>query len=214
MDDSRVVGIYLAAGKSSRMGVSKLNLPLGGQPLGSRAFQSALESSLDITIAVTRPNVSQHWLTSIPRQTGWLINECLEAEEGQSASLKSGVRIASDMGADGLVVLLGDQPFVTSSMINQLVWTFYRFPKLPYLAFSNRGILKPPVLFSKCLFPRLLELKGDQGARALIRGELKGKGMEIERTDEFYLFDIDTKEDYVTAVELFNRRQLQEMSEK
>ena len=44
----KVVGIYLAAGKSQRMGTpNKLALPVGKMSLGSLALETALKSSLD-----------------------------------------------------------------------------------------------------------------------------------------------------------------------
>jgi molybdenum cofactor cytidylyltransferase len=190
-----IVGIYLAAGKSSRMGTNKLHLPVGGDYLGSIAFRAALDSRLDVTIAVTRQGDLLPWLAPFSKRNGWRQLECREAEEGQSASLKAGVRLAEALGAQGVVVLLADQPFVTMEMINQLIKESVHSQNIPYFSFTQKGISKPPVLFTRSMFPALLELEGDQGARSLIR---KGVGKKIVLEEDIYFLDVDTEEDYRT----------------
>jgi hypothetical protein len=49
-----------------------------------------------------------------------------------------------------------------------------------------------PVLWSAQYFPRLLELRGDQGARALFR-EFADHIFEVEMPDDAVLVDIDTQ---------------------
>ncbi|MGE8077709.1 nucleotidyltransferase family protein [Peribacillus loiseleuriae] len=196
MNHSGLVGIYLAAGKSSRMGRSKLNLPVEHQWLGSMAFRAALESKLDVNIAVTQKGDSLQWLAPFSKNKGWRYLECLAADRGQSASLQAGVRVADEMGAAGVIVLLADQPFVTSKMINQLVDEFESSHIVSYIACSHEGMLKPPVLFARSLFPLLMELTGDQGARAIIRGEMKEQGKQIEVANAIHFLDIDTEEEY------------------
>jgi CTP:molybdopterin cytidylyltransferase MocA len=48
------------------------------------------------------------------------------------------------------------------------------------------------VLWSAQYFPRLLELRGDQGARALFR-DLTDQIFEVEMPDDAVLVDIDTQ---------------------
>ncbi|WP_028391396.1 nucleotidyltransferase family protein [Bacillus cihuensis] len=196
MNHSGLVGIYLAAGKSSRMGRAKLNLPVGNQFIGSMAFRAALESKLDYTIAITRKGDSLKWLAPFSKIKGWSYLECLKANQGQSASLKAGVRVAAELGAAGVVVLLADQPFVTSQMINRLVDEFKISQIVSYISFTHEGIVKPPVLFAKSLFPMLCELTGDQGARTIIREEIKEQGKKLEIKSDLHFWDIDTEEEY------------------
>lgn len=206
MNHSSLVGIYLAAGKSSRMGRAKLNLPVGNQFLGSMAFRAALESKLDCTIAVTREGDSLEWLAPFSKNKSWSYLECLKADRGQSASLKAGVRMAADMGATGVVVLLADQPFITSEMINRLVDEFKISQKGSYVSFSHEGMIKPPVLFAKSFFPMLFELTGDQGARTVIREEMREQGKQIEINSDLYFFDIDTEEEYQLLMQQMRKK--------
>ncbi|CAH2712998.1 Purine catabolism protein PucB [Neobacillus rhizosphaerae] len=196
MDNFRLVGIYLAAGKSSRMGSQKLNLPVANHYLGSMALLAALESRLDVTIAVTRKGDSLRWLTPFSKRKNLRVLACEDADKGQSASLKAGVKAAADLAATGVVVLLADQPFVTIEMINKLVDESRTFQDYAYISYLHRGIPKPPVYFSNCLFPIITELEGDQGARNLIRGADKFSGKRMESEKDVSFFDVDTNEDY------------------
>lgn len=196
MDDCAIVGIYLAAGKSTRMGRNKLNLPFNHTYVGSMALKSALESKLNHTIVVTRKDQPLDWLDSFSEKKGWRCLHSVAADLGQSASLKSGIKAAIDAGAEGVVVMLGDQPFVTSGMINQLIAESRRYPDLFYISFSHKGIPRPPVLLNSRIFPAVMELRHDQGARALIRGEGKKEGKYIDAACDIPFYDVDTEEDY------------------
>lgn len=194
MDHTGLVGVYLAAGKSSRMGSNKLNLPLGNQFLGGIALRAALESRLDVTIAVTREGDSLHWLAPFSKDKGLRFLECKDADNGQSASLKAGVNAAQEFGGEGVVVLLADQPLVTTGMINRLMDKFQG--SVDYISYLHNGVMKPPVLLGRSLFPRIMELSGDQGARSLLRGDCENRGKRIEMDKDVYFFDVDTIEDY------------------
>lgn len=191
----KVIGMYLAAGKSQRMGRNKLDLPFVNGCLGAAAFQSALESKLDITFAITRKEDKLRFLAPFFKRRGWSFFRCLEENSGISESLKTGVKAATEWGADAVVVLLADQPFVTTDCINQLLEEYISMPKQLFVSASQNGIFKPPVLFSKEVFPTLLELTGDKGARGLLQGEWKGLGKGIEFEDPIFI-DIDTLDDY------------------
>lgn len=192
MDHSGLVGIYLAAGRSTRMGRPKVNLRLGNRLLGGIALREALESKLDSTFVITRQGDPLEWLAPFSNSEGLRIVECKEADKGQSASLRVGVMVASETGAAGIVVLLADQPFVTTKMINQLIDEYHESEQ--FVAFSHHGVMKPPVLLANSLFPRIKELEGDQGARSLLRSGCLGKQIKLNK--DVYFFDVDTEEDY------------------
>ncbi|WP_066366729.1 nucleotidyltransferase family protein [Neobacillus fumarioli] len=191
MDAAELIGIYLAAGSSRRMGCNKLNLPLGDSYLGSMALTEALQSKLQKIMIVTKRDSPLHWLASFSNQKIDKLLECENAYKGQSVSLKAGIKEAQKQNAAGVIVILGDQPLVPSKLINQLIDEFHISPFAPFIACLHQGIPKPPVLLAKCLFPAVLKLNGDQGARKL----LSGSGKLITAEDD-YFFDVDTPEDY------------------
>jgi molybdenum cofactor cytidylyltransferase len=192
----KVIGIYLAAGKSTRMGRNKLDLPFQNDLLGSAAFRSTLDSKLTITFAITRKGDPLRFLAPFSKRSGWSYLRC--ADERLSASLKLGVKKAEEWGADAVVVMLADQPFVTTECINRLVAEYQTHPSTLFVSASKKGVCKPPVLFSKVCFPTLMELHGDEGARAFLRNNV-GESVEF---DDLIFQDVDTWKDY----ESINRR--------
>ncbi|MDP4171714.1 MAG: nucleotidyltransferase family protein [Bacillota bacterium] len=196
MPRSRLIGIYLAAGRSSRMGVNKLELPFKVGMLGSLGFSAALDSRLNETIAVTRRGDPLHWLAPFSQRKGWTSIECAFSDLGLSESLKAGVRKAQEMDACGVMVMLADQPFVDAVNLNRLIDAYTG--KNVVSAFDGR-LCKPPVLFPEQLFPDLLKLEGDEGARAILRC------MDGTVRIPFPLWcfrNFDTPEDYQSIVEV------------
>jgi len=193
----KVVGIYLAAGKSSRMGRNKLLLEFKGLPLGSIALKKAIDSSLDDVLVITNENDPLSWVDSTmfskPYKERWTKIESKESGKGQSYSIKTGLKEAIKMNADAVIILLADQPFVTSQMIDILI-NAYRFEKSKeILGYRNEQVVYPPILFSKKMFPKLMELHGDTGAKKIIAHFDKKilYDTEIEKVR-----DVDTPEDY------------------
>lgn len=194
-----IVGIYLAAGRSSRMGQNKLALPLGKHPIGSFALRSALQSKLDHIIVVLP---YEQWTFEVLKSyfTEKIIAvQCKDSRHGLSYSLKFGIHYAENMGATGAVILLADQPFIHCEMINQLIQKFQQ-EKVDYVASSFNDIIRPPFLIGKQLFPLLQQLKGDEGAKKLLTGNPTLEGRIITFEDEQQFFDIDTKEEYEEAL--------------
>lgn len=208
MNSKGLVAIFLAAGKSSRMGENKLALPLGMATVGSSALKTALNSKLDHIIVVTRQDDPLQWLEGSffqsPLQEKWSHCPCRDSDKGQAHSLKCGLQAAIAMKAKGMMVLLGDQPFLLEETINQLI--FYSDQESlmkenpSYIATSYKGMPRPPILFFPDFVPSLLKLEGDEGARHLLRGSSFIKKLLIEMDNDKNFMDIDTKEDYETAV--------------
>jgi molybdenum cofactor cytidylyltransferase len=112
---------------------------------------------------------------------------------GQSASLRAGL---SCVPADcaGALFLLGDQPLITTDLINTLL-AAYRPSRNDILIPTWRGKRGTPVLIGRPLFPQLNALTGDTGARVLFE-KFADRILEIEVDKEGVRIDIDTPEDY------------------
>ncbi|PNB65800.1 xanthine dehydrogenase accessory protein PucB, partial [Pseudomonas sp. GW456-E7] len=61
---------------------------------------------------------------------------------------------------------------------------------------SSLGALTPPIYFSSACFPYVKELKGDEGARSLLKSGQLGTGAVLEAKTSAELKDIDTPEEY------------------
>ncbi|MDY0407711.1 NTP transferase domain-containing protein [Virgibacillus soli] len=199
MKPGKIVGIYLAAGNSSRFGSNKLEQILHGQALGSIALKTALQSKLDQIIVVTKPKDKLDWITQQFQslyKNKLIITSCKRAQDGQAYSLMCGLKKSEQLGAQAIVVLLADQPFIASTMIDGLIKQFVQAVEIPFIASSIKGIFHPPILFHKKIFPLLLaELSGDRGAHYFIKKHLHD-GKFIHYTNPVPFIDIDTKEDF------------------
>jgi molybdenum cofactor cytidylyltransferase len=94
--------------------------------------------------------------------------------------------------AKGLILMVCDQPYVSAALLNDLLATHYNTGK-PIVTSGYAGTVGPPTLFHRSIFPELLQLQGDAGARSVLnkhRDEVEIVSFPQGRQD------IDTEEDY------------------
>ena len=201
LTENGIIAVYLAAGKSTRMGLDKLSLPLGAHSIGNSALQAALHSTLAHIIVVTRETDSLKWIHSAlhqaPLNSKWTQIPCLNSEKGQSFSLQCGLRAALERKPMGIMVLLADQPFLTVKTLNDLIDNYLALSvekaQVQFVAARFQGIPRPPIIFSPNAVPELMKLTGDEGARILLR---KLTGFHIDYNDAGEFVDIDIQQDY------------------
>lgn len=193
----KIVGIYLAAGNSSRMGSDKLKLQVGTMTLGSLALETALKSSLDKIYIITKDTDDVDWLPDeVKSDTRCIILKCSTAHKGQSESLRCGIHQAQFDHADAVIVMLADQPFITVQMIEEMILCMKKNPTSKFVATSHKQSIMPPVLFSSSMYANLLTLRGDAGARTILHGDFLQYGKQLPCADNRLIFDVDTVEDY------------------
>ena len=193
----KIAGIYLAAGSSSRMGSNKLKLNVGTMTLGSLALETALKSSLDEIYIVIQETDDATWLpTDMKLNNKCTIVPCPNANEGQSETLKCGIQRAQANHMDAVLVMLADQPFITIQMLEEMKACMKNNPTCKFVATTLEQTIIPPVLLSSSMYPELLDLRGDIGAKALLQGDFLQKGYVLPCADQRLVFDVDTPEDY------------------
>jgi molybdenum cofactor cytidylyltransferase len=173
------------------MGQPKQLLDWGGQPLVRRAGELALAAGCGrvlVVVGAARDAVVAA-LDGLPLQ----IVENPEYAAGQSTSLRAGVAALGPEVAAALV-LLGDQPFVTAAIVERIV-DVWRTTGAPIVAPVYAGQRGNPVLFARAIFPELLAIDGDQGARAILAAD-RSRVTQVHFDDPRPLADIDTPEDY------------------
>lgn len=106
-----------------------------------------------------------------------------------SRSVAAGVDCAARLGADAVLIALGDMPRVSPAHIDRLMQRFDGSA----VASSVDGTAMPPALFGKEHFARLSRLEGNAGAKALL-----GPALRVE-ADASELLDIDTPADLIAA---------------
>ena len=183
--------LILAAGESKRMGKTKLILPIDKQSILNRTISNVISSSLNEVVVVIgcKANV----LTDEIRSLGVKIVLNPNFKEGLSTSIISGLNQISER-SEAFMVILGDQPFIGSVIINKIINKF-KESKKGIVAPSYNGKLGHPVIFSLKYKEEFFKLKGDVGGKAIIQ-MYKNDVMDVPVSSEKILIDIDTPEDY------------------
>ena len=164
-----VAGILLAAGKSSRMGRMKQTLPFKGKTLLAHSLAQALRSNLEEVILVLghRFEEIEKTLPAALLLDKLRIVENRNYSEGLSTSIIAGLD-AVENRYNHVMILLADMPGVETKMIN-LLMARYLDSGLPLGAISAGGRAVHPVIFSAGLYPEIRQLKGDVGARSILK---------------------------------------------
>jgi molybdenum cofactor cytidylyltransferase len=119
-------------------------------------------------------------------------------ETGMASSIVKGICYIKEKypKVDGVIIVVGDQPYLNETQIHQLINSQNK-TGLPIVACSYAGIIGTPALFYKSVFPELLGLNGDVGAKKIIE-----KRMQDVVTISFDngVIDIDTEEDYMNLI--------------
>lgn len=160
--------LVLAAGESQRMGRPKQLLPVDGQPLLRHVAKTALSAPVSPVIVVLGARAAE----IAPCLDGLAVQVATNERwaEGLGSSLRGGLQALAARGPApaGVIVVLADQPDFSAAHLASLIET-HRTTGKPIVASAADGVLRPPVLFTAAWFPRLLELRGDTGARALLQ---------------------------------------------
>ncbi len=184
--------VVLAAGASTRMGSPKQLLPYKGKTLLQHVIDTAKAAEAALVVTVLGANAE-----TILQQSGAGINPYVVNEkwrEGMASSIQSGLKKALELlpGLEAVAFLVGDQPFLSSTVINEL-FTLMENNGSPIAASNYEGTVGVPAVFSKAVFSELMELKGEEGARKLIKAA--GAQVALLHFPQGAI-DVDTKEDY------------------
>lgn len=185
-----VAAVVLAAGASSRLGQPKQLVPIAGRPALAHTLGALRASTVDRIIVVLGHAAEE--IAAALDMTSVAIVRNAQYAEGQSTSVQAGVKaLADDVGAALMVV--GDQPMLAPAVVNAIVRA-YEETGGPFIVPVYEGEWGNPVLLARATWPLLDNLKGDTGARPILR---KHMDMVLEVPVEGPLpDDIDTPEDY------------------
>ena len=184
----RIAALVLAAGESRRMGgPNKLVATLGSVPLVRIAAAAALKSGAASVTVVTGSRAGEVKAALAGVDVKYVHNPAYAG--GLSTSLKAGIAsLPADI--DGVVVLLGDMPRVTSAMIDRLIEAFRPEEGALIVVPTFAGKRGNPVLWSARFLGELRSVEGDTGGRQLI-GANPEAVVEVELGAAVAL-DIDT----------------------
>lgn len=164
-----VPAIILAAGASSRLGQPKQLVGIQGETMLERALRLAREAGAAPVLAVLGANfasicASISFEGSIP-----VLND--QWEQGISSSIHAGLNEADVRapGSPGALVMTCDQPRLTAEHLRALLAAFDAQTAPSIIASSYAGTQGIPAVFPRSAFHALHALRGDKGARGVIK---------------------------------------------
>lgn len=198
----KISAIVLAAGQSTRMGVNKLLLDMGGETLVERIVNVLLRSQIDRLVVVAGFEWERVWQQLRRKNVHVVYNR--RYREGMAASIREGLRHL-DQGTHAVLIALADHPLLTSDVIDQLIEAYRK---------TQKGIVCPayggkrghPVIFDLEKYGKpLSELRGDVGGRAVIETH-PDDVLEFAVDSPAVIRDIDFWEDYEESRKLMADR--------
>lgn len=155
----------LAAGESRRMGaINKLTLPVKGVPMVARVVDSLSRSTAREVVVVTGHEAHQIEKALEGRRVRIVHNA--DYSEGIGSSIRVGVAALGE-GTDGVLIALGDMPWVDTAVLDRLIGAFAASNELTVFVPMFGRKRGNPVLWASSHFPELLALSGDVGGKAL-----------------------------------------------
>ena len=184
--------VIIAAGESKRLGTPKQLLLVEEDTLLNRLIktvQRAVNFPIYLVLGANAEKIQAqlpHIEINVVENKDW--------QEGMGSSIRLGVQaiLESAKKFDGVLILVCDQPYLTEAAIQDLV-KLQAAKKTAITASFYANIAGTPALFHASIFPDLLALKGEQGARKIIQE----RDQELAKLQfEKGVLDIDTQDDY------------------
>ncbi|HVZ97061.1 MAG TPA: nucleotidyltransferase family protein [Chitinophagaceae bacterium] len=184
--------IILAAGESARFGQVKQLQLFNGKTLLQHAMDEAMNANANPVIVVTGAHAEEIQKSIGKKNTEIIFNP--DWRGGMGSGIVTSVRHIMQTHPDvsNIILAVCDQPFISSSLFNQLAETRLKSKK-NMVASAYADTLGTPVLFTKKYFDALLGLRGDEGAKKIVKANSNDVAtVPFPEGD----IDIDTQKDY------------------
>ena len=185
MNNSSLSVLIPAAGASTRLGRAKQLAKKDGVPLIQHMVNLCSSIAPREVVVVTGANAAAirsavaHPLLRIVDHPDW--------SSGIGGSISAGVR-AVDPGSTGVMIVLCDQWRLEGGDLRVLAESWRQQPDRIVCADAG-GVSMPPVIFPASYLEQLRNLKGDVGARSLLRSN---RDLVLPVPMENAAFDLDT----------------------
>jgi molybdenum cofactor cytidylyltransferase len=189
--------VVLAAGTGSRFGGGKLTAPHVAGVLLDGALACALAAPARSVTLVTGADAeavaaaARAFAGKVGQGGRLKIVHAADYAEGMAHSLRAGIA-ALPPDAAGAFVFLGDMPRVPRGVLAPMAEAVRAGAPAAAPVFDGRR--GNPVLIARALFPQLLALTGDAGARRILDG-LGERLALVAAPDDGVLFDVDQRSD-------------------
>jgi len=188
-----ISAILLAAGQSKRMnGENKLTKEIQGIPLIKLSVKNILASSInELIIVLGHQKEIIEKLIDKNKKIKFVFNK--NFENGMASSINTGLNNLSKK-TEAFFICLADMPMVNHDIYNQLIKSK-----------DNKEIIVPtykgqqgnPVLFDKSMKEKILDIKGDVGAKKILELN-KDKILNLEINDQSITKGFDTQDNFIS----------------
>lgn len=186
-----IAAVVLAAGGSTRLGRPKQLERWGDSTLLGHVVDQVRTYSVDEVWVVLGAGVEE--ILETVDLDGCGVVENPEWQEGIASSLRVGLdALLQKSRADAALIVIGDQPDLDAAVVEEVIATFRRSSR-PVVIPKYRYTWGNPVLVDRSLWPRLMSLEGDEGARRLFQAH--PEWVEEVWTDHLPPRDVDTEAD-------------------
>ncbi len=190
-----MLGILLAAGFSRRFGdTDKLSHTLpNGSPI---ALASAQNLILAIPDAIAVVRAENKVLAETLQSADITVVFCNKNAQDMAESLTTAIRYSANLAAakDGFVIALADMPYISPATIRAVAAQLKAGAGIVIPTYEGRR--GHPVGLAAKFTDELLALKGDEGARSIIKNHADEVTL-LETNDAGILADIDTPADLI-----------------
>ena len=191
-----ISAILLAAGRSKRIkGQNKLSKKFKGKPLINYILKSLIKSKVNrIIIVLGYENKKIKKISLKSKKITFAVNS--NYLKGISTSVKCGLKKISKKNI-GFLIVQADMPLVSKITINALCSAVKNRDKEIFVPVYKRKIGNP-LAFKYSLIKSLKKIKGDRGAKKLIKSN-KSKVQMVNVNSKSILIDFDQLKDFPSA---------------
>lgn len=191
--------LLLAAGSSSRMGQPKQLLPWGDQTLIAHQIQTLLKTGNPVHVVI---GSNSNLILPVIEKYPIIVFINTDWGSGMGSSISLGIRqiIQKFPDAIGVLIVLLDQPMITTSYLQKVLDAYQPGTQQIIVSRSASGWTGVPVLFDRCYFAELAELRNEEGAKKIVMQHEK-KVILLDGGE--LLEDMDTPETYQQLLEKY-----------
>lgn len=201
---TRICGLVIAAGESTRMGgFPKPLLYIGGLTFVEKICSVQQQANVPDTVVIVGYEHEEVTKRVELAEADIVVNRAYQ--RGMLSSIQTGVRHIDERDFDALLLWPVDYPVVTAHIVQRLVGTFNDEPSSDIVVPTVQGERGHPALFAASTYDPLLNAPHDQGAKAVVYAD-DTQVTEVEVDDQRIHVDIDTPAEYWTAVKQYTDR--------
>ena len=191
-----ISAILLAAGQSKRIqGENKLLKKYKKKYLINHILKSLIKSKVNrIIIVLSHENKKIKKIALKNKKITFAVNS--QYLKGISTSIKCGLKRISKKNI-GFLIVHADMPLISKTILNTLCSALKNKNKEIFVPVYKRKIGNP-LAFKYSMIESLKKIKGDRGAKKLIRSN-KSKIQSVKMKSKSILIDFDQPKDFLSA---------------